>query len=125
MAQGEFAHLEIPADDPAVVIPFYAGVFGWKISLMDGMDDYHVFMSGPGNSGGAIGRRGVNVAEHLRAYIDVDSIDVTLETVARLGGSVREPKTEIPGIGWFAVIADPEGGEMALYEAVPGGTPSR
>jgi uncharacterized protein len=125
MAQGEFAHMEIPADDPAAVIPFYAGVFGWKISTMDGMDDYHVFLSGPGNSGGAIGKRGVNVADHLRVYIDVPSIEAALVTATQLGGSVREMKTEIPGMGWFAVIADPEGGEMALYEAMPGGAPAR
>ena len=49
------------------------------------------------------------------------SIDDALEAATRLGGSVRESKTEIPGMGWFAVIADPEGGEMALYQAAPAG----
>jgi hypothetical protein len=121
MAHGEFAHLEIPADDPAAVIPFYAGVFGWNIQPMEGMDDYHAFMTGPGNSGGAIGKRGASVSDRLRVYIDVTSIDDALEAAARLGGSVRESKTEIPGMGWFAVIADPEGGEMALYQAAPAG----
>ena len=121
MAHGEFAHMEIPADEPAILIPFYAGVFGWKIAPVEGFDDYHAFMTGPGNSGGAIGKRGVSVADRLRVYIDVASIDDALETATRLGGSVREPRTEIPGMGWFAVIADPEGGEMALFEAAPSG----
>jgi uncharacterized protein len=121
MAHGEFAHMEIPADDPAAVIPFYAGVFGWKIAPMEGMDDYLTFMTGPGNSGGAIGKRGASVSDRLRVYIDVASIDEAVETATRLGGSVHEPKTSIPGMGWFAVIADPEGGEMALYEAAPAG----
>ena len=121
MAHGEFAHMEIPADEPAILIPFYAGVFGWKIAPVEGFNDYHAFMTGPGNSGGAIGKRGVSVADRLRVYIDVASIGDALETATRLGGSVREPRTEIPGMGWFAVIADPEGGEMALFEAAPSG----
>jgi predicted enzyme related to lactoylglutathione lyase len=121
MAHGEFAHMEIPADDPAAVIPFYAGVFGWKIAPMEGFDDYHAFMTGPGNSGGAIGKRGVSVADRLRVYIDVVSIDDALATATRLGGSVSVPKTEIGGMGWYAAITDPEGGEMALFEAAPAG----
>ncbi len=31
------------------------------------------------------------------------------------------PKTAIGGMGWYAVLADPEGGEIALYEAAPAG----
>ena len=116
---GEFAHIEIPASVPEAVAPFYAGVFGWKIAPMPGFDDYHAFMTGPGQSGGAIGKRGASVGEALRVYFSVDSIDQALVVAKELGGSVAVKKTAIGDMGWFAVVADPEGGEMALYEAVP------
>ena len=36
--------------------------------------------------------------------------------MTQLGGKVVEPKTEIPGQGWYAVIDDTEGNQIGLYE---------
>jgi predicted enzyme related to lactoylglutathione lyase len=32
-----------------------------------------------------------------------------------LGGTVIQPKTEIPTIGWFGMFKDPTGNVLALY----------
>ncbi len=29
------------------------------------------------------------------------------------------PKTEIPGVGWFAVFKDPDGTVLAIYRSAP------
>src|SRR5687768_13028408 len=104
MAQVQFNHLEIPADDPARAKRFYGELFGWEFTEMPGFDDYYLFDMGTiERSGGAIGMRGQSTGDKLRIYMVVDSIDATLARVEGLGGSVTTARTEIPGQGWYAV----------------------
>ena len=120
MAQGQLTHIELPADDPARARKFYSGLFGWDTSEMEQFPDYFLFSFGQiERAGGAIGKRGESVGDALRVYFDVDSIDATLAKVAGLGGKVVMGKTEIPGQGWYAVLNDTEGTEVALYEGMP------
>ena len=120
MAHGEINHIEFPADDPERAMRFYTAVAGWEFSAMDGMPDYWVFSAAKGY-GGAVGKRGVSTGQVVRDYIEVDSIEAALEAAERTAGSVKEPKTEIPGMGWFAVVIDPEGSEVGLFQgANPG-----
>ena len=116
MAHGEINHIEFPADDPERAMRFYEAVAGWKFSAMDGFPDYWLFRSGEGY-GGAVGRRGVSTGQILRNYIEVDSVDAALAAALRTGGTTKEPRTEIPGMGWFAVVVDPEGSEIGLFES--------
>src|SRR5258706_7563218 len=107
------------ADDPERAMAFYKAVAGWEFSAMDGMPDYWVFRSGEGYGGG-IGKRGKTTGQVVRDYITVDSIEDALAAAERTGGPIKEPKSEIPGMGWFAVVTDPEGSEVGLYQ---GSTP--
>jgi predicted enzyme related to lactoylglutathione lyase len=43
------------------------------------------------------------------AYIGVDDVDAFVKKVKAAGGSIQRPTDEIPGIGRFAVVADPHG----------------
>jgi predicted enzyme related to lactoylglutathione lyase len=119
MAHGEINHIEFPADDPERAMAFYKAVAGWEFSAMDGMPDYWVFRSGEGYGGG-IGKRGKTTGQVVRDYITVDSIEDALAAAERTGGSIKEPKSEIAGMGSFAVVTDPEGSEVGLYQ---GSTP--
>jgi predicted enzyme related to lactoylglutathione lyase len=116
MAHGEINHIEFPADDPQRAMAFYTAVAGWEFSAMEGMPDYWVFRSGEGYGGG-IGKRGVSVGQVVRDYIEVSSIDDAIAGAERTGGTVKEPKQEIPGMGWFAVLNDPEGNEVGLFQS--------
>lgn len=118
MAQGEFTHIEIPADDPGRAQRFYEGVFGWRFTSMPGYDDYFLYTTAAGEEGlgGAIGKRGESAPLTVRNYVHVDSIDESLPKVTALGGSLVEPKSEVPGQGWYAVVTDSEGNEFALWE---------
>lgn len=118
-SHGEYNHIEIPADDPARANRFYSGVFGWDLGTMEGMPDYWLYRSGPGDLGGAIGIRGHNTGKAIRNYITVDSIDGSLPKVESLGGKVIEGKGEVQGYGWFAVVEDSEGNEIGLFEELP------
>lgn len=120
MAHGQFTHIEIPADDLARAKRFYSELFGWQLGDVEGMPDYPLFTFGKIESaGGALGKRGESIADHLRVYLDVDAIDPVLDRVPGLGGKVKTVRTEIPGWGWYAVIDDSEGNELGLFEGMP------
>ena len=120
MAHGQVTHIELPADDLERARRFYSDLLGWEISDMPEFPNYPLFSFGAiERAGGAFGLRGKTTGERLRVYIDVDALDPVLPNVTRLGGVVIEPKTEIPGMGWYAVINDTEGNELGLYEAMP------
>ena len=120
MAHGQMTHLELPADDAGRARRFYEGLLGWKFSEMPEFPDYFLFSFGEIKSaGGAIGIRDQSAPHQLRLYIEVDAIDPLLPKVAELGGKVVEPKREIAGQGWFAVIDDTEGNQLGLYENLP------
>ena len=48
--------------------------------------------------------------------VDVDSIDETLKSVEAAGGSVVQSRSEIPGMGAYAYLRDPEGNIVGLWE---------
>jgi uncharacterized protein len=122
MKQGDFTHFEIPADDPGRAKAFYSGLFEWSFSdPITGFDGYHLFTTPVGHEGmgGAIGKRGENAPEKLRTYVHVDSVDASLRKVTELGGSIVEPKADVPGQGWYGVFRDTEGNEIAVWESLP------
>jgi predicted enzyme related to lactoylglutathione lyase len=86
---------------------------------MPQMPGYHLFSSEPGH-GGAIGKRGETAPRALRIYISVDSLEDACTAAEANGGSIVEPPTVIGAeMGRFAVLRDPEGTEVGLFEASP------
>ena len=118
MAQkpNSIVHVEFHSTAPEKTKAFLADVFGWKFQDMPEMN-YSMF-DPPSAPGG-----GVQKAENLPAgvldYILSENIDQTLGKIRSSGGTVLMPKTEIPGMGWFAVFNDPTGIALAVYEAQP------
>src|SRR5688572_12460438 len=121
MAHGEYTHIEIPADDPARAQRFYEGVFGWTFRAMEDYPDYFLFTTAAGEDGvgGAIGKRDVSAPHEVRTYINVESIEESATRAVELGGRIVEDKAEVPGQGWYAVVADTEGNQFALWQNVP------
>jgi predicted enzyme related to lactoylglutathione lyase len=119
MAKGEIAHIEFPADDPARAMRFYGAVAGWEFGEMETMPGYHLFRTSD-RQGGAIGLRGKTIASALRIYINVDSLEDATAAAEANGGAVVEQPTDIGGgFGRFAVVRDPEGTEVGLWETAP------
>ena len=119
MAFGEITHFEIPSDEPDRAQTFYSELFGWEIQTLPDYPDYAMFQSGPGESGGAIGVRGVTAPNQVRIYITVESLDASVAKVRELGGSVSVEITDVPGQGRYAAVVDTEGNEIGLWEALP------
>ena len=113
---GQMGHVEIPADHPDRAKRFYGELFGWQFQETPGFVGYHMFQAGPGEVGGAIGKRGEMARQTMVQYVTVDSIDDAVAKAAELGGEVLTPRTEDPGMGWYGVVRDSEGGEIGLWE---------
>ena len=118
MAQGDYAHIEIPADDLDRARRFYEDLFGWQLFAMEGAEDYFVYRT-PGGVGGGMGRRNANVGPAITNYIEVSSIDTSLPQVEDLGGRVTHGKQEVRGFGWWAGVEDSEGNAFGLFEPAP------
>jgi hypothetical protein len=113
-------HFEIPADDPSRAERFYSRTFGWTFTKWDGPNDYWLVgtgENGPGIDGGMAKRQ--NPQHSLSNTIGVESVDRALEAVTANGGTVLSGKAAIPGVGWLAYFADPEGNPMGLMQADP------
>ena len=119
MAHGQMTHLELPADDPARARKFYEGLLGWEFGEMEGFPDYWLFRSSEG-SGGGLGKRGESVSNVIRVYVTVDKLETAVAAAEANGGSVIEPPADVPGQGRYAVVRDPEGSEIGLWESAPG-----
>ena len=115
MPQHPIVHVEIPAADLVQAGDFYSQVFGWQVEHIPQMG-YTVFQAegGPGGGFTKVDEQTAPVGRVL-VYIHTDDIDGSLARIEANGGVAVAPKTEIPGIGWFAVFTDPTGNRLALF----------
>ena len=124
---GRVVHFEIPYDDGDRARRFYGETFGWQLQEMPEMD-YPMVMSGPSGdrgpnepgfiNGGMLARE-ESASSGPVVVIDVDSIDATLGTVEKAGGSVVVPKQPVGAMGFTAYVKDPEGNVIGLWETAP------
>ena len=54
----------------------------------------------------------------IMLHVDSDDIEADLEKIEALGGQIISHKTEIPGIGWYAMFKDPTGNTLSLYTSM-------
>lgn len=115
MAHGDITHIDIPVDDMDAAKAFYSTLFGWQIAAPPGFEDYPMWRAPNQISGGGLAPRSPEFTQP-RSYVEVDSIDAALASVGGLGGAVLMPKTPISDTSWFAVVRDPAGNSIGLYE---------
>ena len=115
MPHGKICYLEIPANAAEDAAAFYSSIFRWKVRPRG--DGNLAFDDSGSVSGTWVKESDRRPNERTRVYIMVDSIATVLPEIARAGGRVLTPRTEIgPGMGSFAAFADPVGNEFGLYE---------
>ena len=108
-------HFELVTPDVEKARDFYSRLFDWKIEAMPGAD-YWLINAGREPGGGMMKTPAPGVPTAWTMYVLVNDVENALARVKDLGGRVLTPKTEIPGIGWFGVFADPQGAVLALFE---------
>ncbi|HEX9347704.1 MAG TPA: VOC family protein [Gemmatimonadales bacterium] len=102
-------------EDAQASADFYSSIFGWTVRKRG--DGELAFDDTGGVSGTWVKESDRTPNERTRTYIMVDGIAKTLNRIEAAGGRVLTPRTEIgPGMGAFAIFADPVGNEFGLYE---------
>jgi predicted enzyme related to lactoylglutathione lyase len=92
---------------------FYGELFGWKFEAVPGFEGYHA-MRGPPQGGGIMEEKAGS--GYWLQYINVADVAASAKKAQALGGKLVQPKTEVKGMGWFAIVADPSGASFALWQ---------
>jgi predicted enzyme related to lactoylglutathione lyase len=108
-------HFELMSNDPERARAFYGTVFDWEFDDQ-AMAGYTLINAGAEPSGGMMAKPAGAPHAALNVYFLVEDVPATLEKVEAAGGSVLVPRTEIPNVGTFAMIADPEGVVIGLLK---------
>jgi len=116
---GTLVHFEIPTDSPEKVAQFYEQLLNWKITKTPmGPSDYWLIAhkdAGPNETMGGIYKKTMGETGILN-YFGVPNLDLALSQAKGLGATVVKEKTEIPTIGWFAILQDPDKNNFALFQ---------
>ena len=115
MAHGDITHIDIPVSDLGAGAKFYSTLFGWQIAEAPGFEGYPMWQAPNKISGGGLAPRDEGFTQP-RSYVEVDSIDETIATAEKAGGTVAMAKQQISPSSWWAVIVDPDGNLIGLYE---------
>ncbi len=111
---GDFIWYELLTTDPDAAQRFYSAVVGWDFAP-SGMPcgDYRFFSYAGQGIGGMLHITPEDCAKGARAawlgYIGVNDVDASAASIQAAGGHVYIPPTDIPGVGRFAMVSDPQG----------------
>ena len=109
---------ELLTTDPKGAVAFYPEVVGWKTQKWE-HGDYTMWVGGQGPLGGVTllpeQARKMGAPSYWQANVQVASVDETIAKVKARGGSVYHVE-DVPTVGRVAVIADPQGAVLAIFQ---------
>ena len=115
MPHGDITHIDIPVADTERAKSFYSALFGWQIAEAPGYEGYPMWQAPNKISGGGLAPRSDDFTQP-RSYVEVDSIDDAIAQAKANGGKVLMERQPISETSWWAVVADPDGNHIGLYE---------
>lgn len=114
---GAFSWNELMTSDVSGAKAFYGELFGW--TLHDEQTPNMVYtMAKVGDTDVAgmmvIPPEAEGMPPTWGAYVTVDDVDQQIKRAESLGGKVVMPPRDIPDVGRFAVISDPQGAMLTM-----------
>lgn len=107
---------ELTTTDPEGAARFYGNVVGWTTRAYEGGTDYSLLMAGDRAAAGLMPlpeparQRGPFWA----GYIGVSDVDAEAKAISEAGGAIPVPPRDIPTVGRFAAVSDPQGAAFML-----------
>jgi predicted enzyme related to lactoylglutathione lyase len=124
---GDFVWYELLTSDADAAAKFYAGVVGWRSKPFEGSaQGYRIFSADDADVAGLM-----TIPEEAKAagmrpcwlgYVGVDDVDAAARRIVEAGGKQHVPPTDIPGVGRFAMISDPQGAAFYVMRGTSEGT---
>jgi len=110
-------HFELIAKDTAKLKTFYTTLFGWRPEDHPGMEYATLHTGSKDGIGGGLGSEQSGLPAGLAIYVQVNDVEAFLAKARSLGASrVLQEPYDVPGVGRFAVFADPEGNRIGLWK---------
>ncbi len=116
---GSFCWNELATTDSQKAGDFYSSLFGWDRDVQNfGPMEYTMFTNGGRPAAGmfVITPEMGNVPPHWLVYFAVDDCDARTQKANDLGAKTLKPPDDIPGIGRFSILHDPQGAVFAIIK---------
>ena len=109
---GRFVWHEINSPDPDASVAYYTALLGYGTNRVEmGEGAFTALVVGGASVGGVVALKEGD-DPHWACYCTVEDLDATLARARALGATVdREPK-EVPGVGRWARLVDPQGARL-------------
>ena len=119
VTRGRFVWHELMTKEPTAAQTFYKQVVGWDTSKWEESSiDYTMWMLGDAPVGGVMDippeAKEMGAPPNWLAYVEVPNVDQTVEQATKLGGKVLAAARDVPRVGRFAVLQDPQGAVFAV-----------
>ncbi len=128
-APRNFVWYELLTTDAAAAERFYRDVVGWgaQNSGVPGMA-YTLLSAGETQIGGLMTLPEAALKMGARpgwiGYVSVDNVDAEAAEFTKAGGVIHKAPADIPGVGRFAVVGDPQGAALTLFKSASGAEPA-
>ena len=122
-APGTFSWTDLATTDQDAAKQFYGRLFGWQaVDYPVGDGVVYSMMQVDGKDAGAISpqpeqQREAGVPPLWNSYVSVESVDDSADRAQKLGATVHAPPFDVMDVGRMAVVQDPQGAFIMLWEA--------
>lgn len=118
--RGRFLWYDLMTTDPQAAQEFYTKVAGWGLQPYAELGTpYTVFLREGTPVGGVMSLADEAVQAgsepHWLVYIGTPNVDATTEQAVKLGARTHVAPQDIPTVGRYSVVADPQGAVVAFY----------
>lgn len=117
---GDLCWTELATTNVQAAKDFYGKVFGWQFSDHEMGDMTYTMIKNKEKDFGGIWAipkdQAKQIPAHWMSYILVDNLDKSLESCRKHGASIMKPAANAGDFGRFAIITDPTGAHIALWQ---------
>lgn len=118
---GEFCWESLSTTNPAAAVDFYQKVVGWGVTSMPSpegpMPLFTRQRQGQSESLASVGPSPDGQFSAWGTFVGVESVDATVAKAEQLGAKIWLAGTDIPDVGRFAVLEDPTGAAIYVFQA--------
>lgn len=122
--QSTFCWLDLATTDPEGAKNFYSQIFGWEImDIPVGENMIYTMLNLKGLPVAALSdmppdMKAMNMPPFWSSYIAVNDINEIVSVAVQNGGTVVVPAMQVMEEGYMAVLQDPDGAYLGLWQAI-------
>lgn len=117
--RGHFVWHELITSDTRAAAAFYTRLIGWQTQAWERASSYIMWMAGKTAVGGLMPlteeERRINTSPYWLPYIATPDADATTRRAVEMGGKVLTGPIDMPTVGRFTVVQDPQGAVFAAF----------